>query len=139
MPDKRITHEGVIAALKGDQITVSISGDAACAGCHAKGACSMSGGEEEKLLHIPVRDPDFSIGERVRVILDRSLGFRALLLGYVIPFLLVLAVLLVMTVAGSLEWVAGLTSLSVLVPYYLGLKLMRGKVERQFSFYIQKT
>lgn len=139
MPDNRISHEGVITALKGETVTVSISSETACAGCHAKGVCTLSGWEEEKLLHIPVRDPDFNIGEKVRVILDRSLGFRALLLGYVIPFLLVLAVLLALTVAGSHEWVAGLTSLAVLVPYYFGLKLMRGKVERQFSFYIQKT
>lgn len=139
MPDKRISHEGVITDLKGDTVTVSLSSNTDCTGCHAKGTCTLSGGEEEKMLHIPVPNPDFSIGDKVRVILDRSLGFRALLLGYVMPFLLVLAVLLALTVAGSREWVAGLTSLAVLIPYYAGLKLMRGKVEKQFSFHIQKT
>ena len=99
----------------------------------------MAGGEEEKLLHIPASDPDFHIGDNVRVILAQSLGFRALFLGYVLPFLLVLTVLLVMTAAGSDEWVAGLASLAVLLPFYAGLKLMRGKVDRQFSFFVQKT
>ena len=99
----------------------------------------MSGGEEEKLLHIAVDNPDFQIGERVKVFLARSLGFRALFLGYVMPFLLVLTVLLVLTAAGSEELVAGLASLVVLLPYYAGLKLLRGKVDRQFSFFVQKT
>jgi sigma-E factor negative regulatory protein RseC len=139
MPDKRISHEGVIASLSEDRVTVKITSYAACTSCHAKGACNMAGGEEEKLLHIPVPDPDFRIGEKVKVILAQSLGFRALFLGYVLPFLLVLTVLLVLTAAGSDELVAGLASLAVLAPYYVGLKLMRGKVDRQFSFFVHKT
>ncbi len=139
MPYKKISHDGVIASLSEDRVTVKITSYAACTSCHAKGACNMAGSENEKLLHIPVSDPDFRIGEKVRVILAQSLGFRALFLGYVLPFLLVLTVLLAMTAAGSHELVAGLASLAVLVPYYAGLKLMRGKVDRQFSFFVQKT
>ena len=139
MPEKRISHEGVIASMSEDRVTVKITSYAACTSCHAKGACNMVGGEEEKLLHIQVPDPDFRIGERVRVIMAQSLGFRALFLGYVLPFLLVLTMLLVMTAAGSDELIAGLASLAVLVPYYAGLKLMSGKIDRQFSFFVQKT
>ncbi len=139
MPDKKISHDGVIAYLSEDRVTVKITSYAACTSCHAKGACNMAGNENEKLLHIPVSDPDFRIGEKVRVVLAQSLGFRALFLGYVLPFLLVLTVLLAMTAAGSHELVAGLASLAVLLPYYVGLKLMRGKVDRQFSFFVQKT
>jgi sigma-E factor negative regulatory protein RseC len=139
MPDKRISHDGVIASLSEDRVTVKITSYAACASCHAKGACNMAGGEEEKLLHIPVSDPDFQIGDKVRVFLARYLGFRALFLGYVLPFLLVLTVLLIMTAAGSKELIAGLASLAVLLPYYAGLKLMRGRVEQQFSFFVQRT
>lgn len=139
MPEKRISHEGVIASMSEDRVTVKITSYAACTSCHAKGACNMAGGEEEKLLHIQVPDPDFRIGERVRVIMAQSLGFRALFMGYVLPFLLVLTMLLVMTAAGSDELIAGLASLAVLVPYYAGLKLMSGKIDRQFSFFVQKT
>jgi sigma-E factor negative regulatory protein RseC len=139
MSEKRISHEGVIASMSQDRVTISIGSDAACATCHARGACNLSVGQEEKLLHIPVQDANFSVGEKVMVNLDRSLGFRALLLGYVIPFLLVLLVLLSMTIAGSHEWVAGLASLAVLIPYYIGLKLMKRRVDRQFFFSIHKT
>lgn len=139
MPEKKISHEGVISSMSEDRVTVKITSYAACTSCHAKGACNMAGGEEEKLLHIPVPHPDFSIGEKVRVILAQSLGFRALFLGYVLPVLLVLTVLLVMTAAGSNELLAGLFSLAILLPYYVGLKLMRGKVDRQFSFFVHKT
>ncbi len=139
MADKKISHDGVIASLSEDRVTVKITSYAACSSCHAKGACNMAGSENEKLLHITVSDPDFRIGEKVRVILAQSLGFRALFLGYVLPFLLVLTVLLAMTAAGSHELVAGLAALAVLVPYYAGLKIMRRKVDRQFIFFVQKT
>lgn len=139
MPEKRISHEGVIASMSEDKVTVKITSYAACSSCHAKGACSMAGGEEEKLLHVPLPDPDLRIGDKVRVILAQSLGFRALFLGYVLPFLIVLIMLLVMTAAGSDELLAGLASLGVLLPYYVGLKLMRRKVDSQFSFFVQKT
>ena len=139
MPDKRISHDGVIASLSEDRITVKITSHAACSSCHAKGACNMAGGENEKLLQIPLSDPDFRIGENVRVLLSQSLGFRALFLGYVMPFLLVLAVLLILTAAGSNELVAGGAALGVLAPYYAGLRLWKGKVDRQFTFFVQKT
>ncbi len=139
MPEKRITHEGVIASMNHDRITVKITSNAACAGCHAKGACHLAGSEEEKLLHVPVPDPNYRVGEKVRVVLDRSLGFRALFMGYILPFLMVFSVLLAMTAAGSNELVAGLASLAVLAPYYLGIRLIRGKLDRHFTFFIQKT
>ncbi len=138
MPDKRITHDGVIASLSEDRITVKITSYAACTSCHAKGACQITGGENEKLIHIPVSNPDFRIGEKVRVLLSRSMGFRALFLGYLLPFGLVLIVLLVLTAAGSSELIAGLAAVGVLAPYYAGLRIWMGKVDRQFSFFVQK-
>ena len=138
MSDKRISHDGVIESLSEGRITVKITSYAACSGCHAKGACNMGGGENEKLLHIPQTNPDFRIGEKVRVLLAQSLGFRALFLGYVMPFMLVLVVLLVLTAAGCHELVAGGAALGILAPYYAGLRLWRGKVDRHFSFFVQK-
>ena len=80
----------------------------------------------------------FSNGDKVRIVLAQSLGFRALFLGYVLPFLLVLCTLLIVSALGNSELIAGLVSLAVLIPYYIGLKLFRGKLERQFSFFLQK-
>jgi hypothetical protein len=51
----------------------------------------------------------------------------------------VLTALLIITAAGCSELVAGLLSLSVLVPYYILLKIFRGRLDRRFSFSLQKT
>ena len=137
MAEKRISHDGVIDSLEGNEVVVRITSYAACNDCHARGACKVTE-ENDKYLRINAGSLKFNTGEKVRVILAQSLGFRALFLGYVLPFLLVLIVLLITSAMGVTELVAGLVSLSVLPPYYIGLKLFRGKLERQFSFYLQK-
>jgi sigma-E factor negative regulatory protein RseC len=136
MSEKKISHDGIVDSTEGNDVVVRITSYAACNGCHARGACNVTE-EKEKYMRIKaigVFDP----GEKVRVVLAQSLGFRALFLGYILPFLLVLTALLIASATRVSELVAGLISLSVLLPYYIGLKLFRGKLDRQFSFFLHK-
>ena len=138
MEEKKISHDGVVDSMEGNEVIVRITSYAACSDCHARGACNVTE-EKEKLMRVNAGSIGYSTGEKVRVVLSRSLGFRALFLGYVLPFLLVLTALLIASATGIPELAAGLISLSVLPPYYIGLKLFRGKLDRQFSFFLQKT
>ncbi len=137
MAEKRISHEGVVDSLQGNEVIVRITSYAACNDCHMKVACKVTE-EKEKYLKVQAGPDHFNTGEKVRVVLAQSLGFRALFLGYVLPFLLVITALLIMSAAGSSELVAGLASLAVLPLYYIGLKLFKGRLVRQFSFFLQK-
>jgi sigma-E factor negative regulatory protein RseC len=138
MAEKRISHDGVVDSLEGNEVVVRITSYAACSNCHARAACNVTG-ENDKYMRIKAAARQFSPGDRVRIILAQSLGFRALFLGYILPFLLVLTALLAASAAGASEPVAGLVSLSILPPYYLGLKLFRSRLERVFSFTLQKS
>jgi sigma-E factor negative regulatory protein RseC len=137
MAEKRISHDGIVDSLDGKEVVVRITSYAACSECHARGACNVTE-EKEKFMRIKAGEERFQAGEKVRVILAQSLGFRALFLGYILPFLLVITVLLITTAAGLSELVTGLLSLSVLPPYYIGLKLFRNRLDRQFSFFLHK-
>ncbi len=137
MAEKKISHDGVVASTGDNEVVVRITSYAACSDCHARCACNVTE-EKEKFIRIKAVTDRFDPGEKVRVILAQSLGFRALFLGYILPFLLVLATLLITSATGISELVAGLISLSVLPPYYIGLKLFRGKLDKQFSFFLQK-
>jgi sigma-E factor negative regulatory protein RseC len=138
MAEHRISHDGIVDSLEGSDVVVRITSYAACSECHARGACNVTE-VKEKYLRVKASHSGFRTGEKVRVVLSQSLGFRALFLGYVLPFLLVLTALLITTAAGCSELVAGLLSLSVLVPYYILLKIFRGRLDRRFSFSLQKT
>ena len=133
-----IEHEGIIDHIDGDIAHVKIDAVSACASCHAKGVCSAAD-QEEKYLDVPLNGADFNQGDSVFVQVAKHLGFRAVLMGYVYPFLLLMIVLIAMLAAGVPELRAGSIALLSLVPYYILLYLFRGRLSRSFTFSIKKT
>ncbi len=133
---KSIEHPGVIQHINGATARVVFPAQPACSACHAKGVCSIAG-MEEKSVDV-MHDGNFRTGEKVMVVLKQSLGYKALLLGYLLPFLIVLCSLVLFTSLSDNEALAGLYSLALLIPYYLIISLFRNKIRREFSFTIRK-
>jgi sigma-E factor negative regulatory protein RseC len=134
---KQIDHEGTILDIEGGKITVGIVNISACAGCHAKGACTMSDMKEKSIDVIDYSDK-YSVGEKVKLTYQESLGWFALMLAYVFPFVLVLLVLFVATTITNDELISGLLSLAILPPYYIILSFFKGRLKKTFSFTIEK-
>ena len=133
-----IDHDGIIEHIEGDVAHVKINSESAGAACHAKGVCGAAD-QEEKYLDIPLEGVEYQRGETVRIQVARRLGFKAVALGYVYPFVLLMAVLIMLTVAGINELKAGMIALLSLLPYYLVLFLARNRIKKTFTFSIQKT
>jgi sigma-E factor negative regulatory protein RseC len=133
-----IEHVGVISGISEKTIRVSVMPETACGNCRAKGSCSI-GNSGEKTIDVP-RPPGetFNTGEQINVVLEQSLGMKALGLGYFLPFLAVLSFLILLTSVGVNEGLAGLLSLAVLVPYYTGLSFFRDSLKKEFSFRLRK-
>lgn len=127
-----INHAGIVKQNSGKSVTVSISATSACSGCHAKGSCNMLG-VEEKLVEIN-GSYNVSEGDIVTILMKQSLGYRALLFGYVLPFLLILVTLITMSSMNFSELSTGLVSLATLLPYYSILFVFRKKVNEKFTF-----
>ena len=134
--NKQIDHVGTISDIKDEKITVSILNVSACAGCHAKSACSMSD-MKEKNIDIIDYSSSFELGEEVKVVYQESLGWLALLLAYVLPFVLVLITLFIAT-AFTNELISGLMALGILLPYYSLLYFLKDRLKKTFSFTIHK-
>ena len=133
---ERIIHEGIVDHMTADAVFVRILSKSACAECHSKSMCSVSE-MTEKLIEVKQKASGFDNGELVNVILDRSLGNKAVLLGYFIPFLLLIFTLIISSVFLSELW-AGLLSLAVQVPYYMVLFLLKDRLSKTFNFRIEK-
>jgi positive regulator of sigma E activity len=133
-----IEHEGVISQIGKNSVRVSISPVSACGSCRAKGSCSIGSSGERFVDVSPAQGETYRAGQPIRVVLDQSLGIKALGLGYFLPFLAVLALLILLTAAGMSEGAAGILSLAVLIPYYLGLSLFRKRFKKDFSFRLEK-
>ena len=133
-----IEHEGIIDHIDGDIAHVKIDSVSACSSCHAKGVCSAAD-QEEKYLDVPLHGAAYKRGDSVFVQVARHLGFRAVLMGYVYPFLLLMTVLIAMLAAGVAELRAGSIALLSIVPYYILLYLFRNRISKSFTFSIKKT
>ncbi|MDD4971168.1 MAG: SoxR reducing system RseC family protein [Paludibacter sp.] len=132
-----IEHNGVINEINNDRIHVLIIQQTACSECHASGVCT-SADKETKIIEVESSDPDFKIGENVILYGKQSIGLQAVLLAFVIPFILVLVSLIIQQSFVTNEAIAGVVSLLVLVPYYLILSFFNKRLKAKFKFEIRK-
>lgn len=77
-------------------------------------------------------------GDRVEVMVQERLAWKGVLLAYLLPFVVMLAVI------AGLEWVLdsetliGTIALCAVALYYLILSFFRNKLQKQFSFTARK-
>ena len=132
----KITHEGIVLKAPGDGTAdVEIITGSACSGCHAKSACSL-GNSDVRIINVR-SDEKLSPGDKVTVVMELSQGFRALAIGYLIPFLVLIAVFTVLTMSGAGELSSALLSFASLAVYYFIVWLLRGRIEKKFEFKIK--
>ncbi len=130
-----IEHEGIVQKSDNKSVTVIISSESACSGCHAEGFCSLSG-KEDKIIDIP-GSYNVEPGQNVTVLMKKSMGYSAVMLGYVVPFILVIVMVIILGSMSLPELITGLGSIAVLVPYYLLLWLFRKRINNNFRFTIK--
>lgn len=133
-----IEQKGVVEEISHGLVKVNITSFSACTNCHSKQACSILDSAIREVF-VPLNNvTSFSIGETVRVIMKRTLGWKATIMGYVIPIMLVLTTLLILNSLQLHEIVVGLGSLVILIPYFIALYYNRERLRKTFSFTIEK-
>lgn len=138
MQDDHVRHRGVITEINNDWIKVSIVAQSACASCHAKGFCGVSE-MVEKVVEVKNSGRyDQKVGDFVNVTMQRKQGTKAVFYGYFLPFLLLMATLIISLEMVGNEGIAGLIALGILVPYYLGLYFLRDRIRQGFEFHLEK-
>lgn len=132
-----IEHSGIVEQIDGDQIKVLIMQQSACSECHAKSLCSVAD-KKEKIIEVISSDPTLKVGDRVIIYGESSIGLQAVLLAFIIPFVLIFLALLIFQHFIENELMAGILALLVLVPYYLILFLSNKRLNNKFQFKIKK-
>ncbi len=136
--NSEISHKGRIVSITPEFTTVEIISESACGSCHARSLCGL-GDAKTKAVEVPTRGWDnYKVGDEVDVTLRASMGHKAVWLAYVLPLLLLVAVLLVLTACGVHELYAGLGGLGAVAVWYLVLWLLRGRLKNEYVFNISK-
>ena len=136
MTRKTIKHDGIVSKLSNASVEVSIAISTACAGCHAQASCGMMD-DNNRIINITQSAGGLKLGDKVQIEGAQSLGMKAVFYAYVLPFLLVLAVLIIsLSLFNITETKAGLYALLILPIYYFVLYLFKSKFEEKYTFRI---
>ena len=161
-----IKHDGIIIALNEDGTAlVRIVQTSACAACKAKAMCaSAESAEKEMTVTLAYPHPlpkgkgvntahqTYAIGDEVEVMVQQKMGWKAVVLAYLLPFFVMLAVMFIGNgllamgdgATGLLgdeakrEAVLGTVALCAMALYYLVLGMFKDKLQKEFSFTARK-
>lgn len=134
---EEIKHSGIITRIENNIVYVEILAKSACASCRLNKVCG-SDDLKEKIIEVANTEEEYTIGENVDVCISEKMGFKALFYGYLFPFFVVLATLLICYAFTNKEGLSGILSIASLAPYYLILSRFRKKLKNTFQFNIHK-
>lgn len=131
-----IKHQGIVENINGSHLQVRIIQTSACASCSIKGHCS-SADTKEKLIDVTDDNvSSYQPGDCVWVIGELSMGVMAVLLAFILPFLVLIFSLFIFMAIWNDELGSALCSLALLIPYYYILWLNKSRLGKKFSFSI---
>ena len=144
-----IRHDGIIIALNGDGIArVRIVQTSACSACKAKAMCASAESKEKEMDVVLIGDEamrlrgesmNYKVGDEVEVMVQQRMGWKAVMLAYLLPFFVMLAVICVGNgLLNVREEVLGTIALCAMAVYYLVLGLFKDKLQKEFSFTAKK-
>ena len=150
---KMIKHDGIIIALNEDGTAlVRIVQTSACAACKAKAMCASAESAEKEMTVVLLGDEQWAVGNEVEVMVQQKMGWKAVVLAYLLPFFVMLAVMFIGNgllaigdgATGLLgdeakrEAVLGTVALCAMAVYYLVLGMFKDKLQKEFSFTARK-
>jgi len=132
-----VEHEGFIINKADDYYNVRLIVKSACSACEIKGACSVSE-ITEKILQVKDEGISYLPNERVMVSMKSSLGLKAVLLGYILPFIIILTSLIIGVKVFKNDGIAAGVALLLTGVYYFVLYLFRSTLKNKFKYSIRK-
>ncbi len=133
-----VCHHGTVQKINHDSIHVLIHSQSACASCQIKGVCNISE-QKDKIIEVNKKNTSgLKEGDLVMVTMSGSLGNKALFLGYLLPFILMVLALLAALFVQDNEGTAALISIGVLIPYYFVLSRFKDVFKKKFLFDIHR-
>ena len=151
-----IKHDGIIIALNKDGTAlVRIVQTSACAACKAKAMCASAESAEKEMTAVLLSDNgrpmgygvldadkpllEYKVGDAVEVMVQQRMGWKAVVLAYLLPFFVMLAVMLIGNAIWAVrEEILGTVALCAMALYYLVLGVFKDKLQKEFSFTARK-
>lgn len=135
--EELIRHIGIVRSVQGDSALVEITQSSACSACKAKSMC-MSSESQVKQMNVIMQEP-LQVGDQVEVEVRERLAWKAVLLAYILPFVVMMGLIAVLDyMTDWSEAVVGTLSLCGIALYYIGLSVFKHRLQKEFSFTARK-
>ncbi len=137
-------HIGEVISVESDNVVViSLRSSSACEGCHAKGACSVSGGLSEdgsvrQMRVVSGVAGALSVGERVEVSITYRVGLLAVVVAYILPLILFILSIVVLVAVGVEQGLSALIAFVIAAVYYGVVYLNHKRFESVVHFEVAK-
>ena len=133
-----IKHDGIVIAVNGDgTVRVRIVQTSACAACKAKAMCASAESKEKEI--VAIGDGLLAVGDEVVVMVQQKMGWKAILLAYMLPFIVMMTVVAIGNgLLGIREEVIGTEALCAMGVYYIVLGFFKDKIQKDCSFTARK-
>ena len=135
MNHNSINHDGQVVEISDNKVVAEIYVSEACGTCQAKGLCHTNG----KRVRVEAEaEPgqEFQVGQKVKVAFTPTLAMSSVLLAYVLPLVLMFAVMFTLIAITGSQDIGCVSGLAVLPVYYTILYMLRHKLRRKFKFSI---
>lgn len=136
--EKKVCKEGIVRRVEAGKVWVEIVMSSACGGCVAKNMCNISEKKNEIVETENIMGEEFALGETVQVQMQEHKAHQAVVLGYLLPFIVLIVGLFVCYALTHVEWLSALVAFVLTAMYYLILKMFDKRLARQFTLYVSK-
>ncbi|MFI3262875.1 MAG: SoxR reducing system RseC family protein [Rikenellaceae bacterium] len=134
---KDITHKGVVLEVSDEVVHVKIVSQSACSGCHAKSACGASD-TAEKIIDVKTNDyRDYKEGDSVEVSITQKSSIIVTILAYIVPTILVLALIIGFNINEVSDAVAGIVALAFVFIYFVVLFMFKKHLNKKVAISIR--
>lgn len=137
MSQQTIRQKATIVKITKSDIELEVCRPEACAACKARSACT-SESEDGKRISLTNDGVPREVGDEVYLSITNAVGLKATLIAYLTPVVIVLILVLVLEHFNVGEKSAGAITLGALVLYFLLLRLMRTKLNKEITIQIEK-
>ena len=138
MESEKVCTEGIVRKVQDKRLWVEVVVSSACGGCAAKSLCNISEKKNELVEAVNVTGEEFSVGETVRIQMVQKLANKAVVLGYLLPFVILIAGLFGCYALTHIEWLSVLVAFGLTAIYYLILKMFDKRLAREFVLHVTK-
>ena len=136
---ENVCKEGIVRKIEGGKVWVEIVVSSACGGCVAKNMCNISEKKNEIVETENITGEEFTIGENVQIQMLERKAHQAVVLGYLLPFIVLIVGLFGCYAITHIEWLSALVAFGLTAMYYMVLKLFDKRLAKEFTLYVTKS